>query len=360
MLNEVSIPASDKRRENNFGFLRLAFATLVILSHSPALVDGGNSRELLVRVFGTMSLGEVAVDGFFLISGYLILQSMANSKSSLEYLIKRILRIYPGYLVAFAVSLCIGRMCGGAGIRPIQGIFDVGQALLLRTPTLDGAFRGNPSSFVNGSMWTVGHEFGCYLLVIVLAELGALRLRSIFFPLAFVFLLGDVFQWGARWMPGQVLAFGPGKFSVRFIFVFLVGAIFYLYRDKIVYRGRWAAIAAAALVPLMFSSRLAEPACAILGGYILFWFAFEVKSRRLSRIGSKIDLSYGVYLYAWPIQSFLIWHDRYISPWLLFAVSALLAGMCAYVSWTLIEGPCLKLKGRMARRPVPAPAPSVA
>lgn len=359
MLKEATIPESDQRRENNFGFLRLLFATLVILSHSPALVDGNSSRELLVRVFGTMSLGEVAVDGFFLISGYLILQSMANSKSSLEYLIKRILRIYPGYLVAFALSLCIGSLCGGAGIRPVQWIFDFGQALLLRTPTLDGAFRGNPSSFVNGSMWTVGHEFGCYLLVIILAELGALRARRIFFPLAFLFLLGDVFQWGARLLPGQVLAFGPGRFSVRFIFIFLVGGIFYLFRDKIAYRGRWAAVAAAALVPLMFSSRLAEPACAIFGGYILFWFAFQIKSRRLSRIGGKIDLSYGVYLYAWPIQSFLIWHDRQISPWLLFAVSALLAGLCAYLSWTIVESPCLKLKGRIAR-PVPTPAPSVA
>src|SRR3982074_3309146 len=97
----MQITESTTRQANNFGFLRLLFATLVILAHSPELVDGNRSREILTRIFGTMPLGEVAVDGFFLISGYLILQSLVNSKSYFEYLSKRVLRIYPGYIVAF-------------------------------------------------------------------------------------------------------------------------------------------------------------------------------------------------------------------------------------------------------------------
>jgi peptidoglycan/LPS O-acetylase OafA/YrhL len=86
-----------------------------------------------------------------------------------------------------------------------------------------------------------------------------------------------------------------------------------------------------------------------LGAYALFYFALQVQSARLSRVGSRVDLSYGIYLYAWPIQSLLIWHHRHISPWILFALSAFMAGVCAYASWIFIESPALMLKGRFLR-----------
>src|SRR4051794_9570955 len=93
-------------RNNNIGLLRLLFAGMVVLSHSPELIDGNRSREILTRAFGTLSFGEVGVDGFFIISGYLVTKSYLTS-SLLDFLVKRVARILPAFVVATIVSIAI-------------------------------------------------------------------------------------------------------------------------------------------------------------------------------------------------------------------------------------------------------------
>jgi peptidoglycan/LPS O-acetylase OafA/YrhL len=345
----TQIKDSSSRHANNFGFLRVLFATLVVLSHCPEMLDGNRSREILTRIFGTMSLGEVAVDGFFLISGYLILQSLMNSKSYLEYLSKRVLRIYPGYVVAFVISLWIGSLAGGRITSPLQTLLDIARAFTLHTPQLGGAFAGNPLAIVNGSMWTVSYEFRCYLLVMLLAAIGILKNRLIYLSLTGVFLFTVLGQLDFRWSSAIVAVFGQARFTEEFTFAFLLGGAFYLFRDRIVYKGETVVLALAALVPLMFVPRMAEAALLVFGGYVLFFFAFQFNSPRLNRIGSKVDLSYGIYLYAWPIQNLLIWHYPRMSPWVLFGLTVAIVSTCAYLSWTVIERPALNLKGRFLR-----------
>jgi peptidoglycan/LPS O-acetylase OafA/YrhL len=354
ILQTMTANDSNSRQANNFGFLRLLFATLVILSHSPELVDGNQSREILTRLFGTVSFGVLAVDGFFLISGYLITQSLVNSRSYLEYLSKRVLRIYPGYIVAFAISLLIGGMAGGSISSPFQVLRQVAHAFSLHTPRLDGAFIGIPYPTLNGPMWTVAYEFRCYLFVMLLGTLGVLRSRLAYLVMTIALLVGMFSQRGFALPHLLESAVGSVQPGVRFCAIFCCGGIFFLFRDRISYTRKAAVIASAALLPAMFAHRFAEIALVTLGGYLLFWFAFEVKSSRLSRIGNGVDLSYGVYLYAWPIQSLLIWHYNHISPWLVFFITTMTAGVIAYASWTLIEQPFLSLK-RLFAGAAPAP-----
>ena len=67
----------------------------------------------------------------------------------------------------------------------------------------------------------------------------------------------------------------------------------------------------------------------------------------LWKVGTKADISYGLYLYAWPVQILLLWYFRSISPWLMFIVTVPIAMGLAYLSWYLVEKPALALKPRV-------------
>jgi len=352
----------DDRRANNFGFLRLLFATLVIVSHSPELVDGNRSRELLTRLFGTMSFGEVAVDGFFLISGYLITKSFVQTGSVCAYLVKRVLRIFPGFAVSFWI--CVLLVAPFVGARRSSYSLDamlaqVQAMLLLAQPYVAWAFAGLPHPELNGSMWTISYEFRCYLAAALLGVVGVYKPRYRFILLAITgaaLLINGIGLLRDGYVPGDEVA-GVPAYSLRFFAVFSIGALYYLFRDRVRLTGAGAAAAGAALAALMFDRQLAETAFAILGGYLIFWFAFRVRVLGLSRADNRIDLSYGVYLYAWPIQNILIWNNRGIDPWLLCLLTLAGAALAAFASWTLVEKPCLNLSRGWRHKQLPASSP---
>jgi len=138
---------------------------------------------------------------------------------------------------------------------------------------------------------------------------------------------------------------------VRFAAVFGVGILYYIYRDKVWFTHRGAIVSALMLALLLFSKRWAETSVAIFGGYLIFWIAFKLPVFRLSKMANKTDLSYGMYLYAWPIASIIAWNFRHINPWLLSAFTFAGAVVVAYSSWTFVEKPALRLIKRGATAP---------
>jgi peptidoglycan/LPS O-acetylase OafA/YrhL len=92
----------------------------------------------------------------------------------------------------------------------------------------------------------------------------------------------------------------------------------------------------------------------VVGGYLIFWFAFLKETPRLNRINVGRDLSYGIYLYAWPVQSLLIYFVLGISPIAVMALATIATSTLALLSWHLIEKPMLALK-RIGRRSVSLP-----
>ena len=364
-------------RANNFSLLRMLFASLVVLAHSFQMVYGSPLHDILFRIFGTMAFGDFSVDGFFIISGYLITQSFFSS-SRASYLLKRVLRIYPGFIVAFLFSIFL-YLYFSAYHSPItvKEIFlNVINVILAMQPLLKSAYAGSFYPGLNGPMWTISYEFHCYLMVILLAYVGLFRRKKLLLAITGMFLFVLLFyptiylpdsahimvvappvSMPARaWRDIMAVTLESPRSDLRLFGMFLSGCCFYIFRESIAYQSRLAAVAALMLAICMFFAPLAEPAVAIFGGYLIFWFAFAVKPLKASGFFNKTDLSYGIYLYAWPVQKVLMLKFHFASPYALFLCAWVLAALLACASWNLIEKPCIGLKSRYRPRAKPAPS----
>ncbi len=336
-------------------------ASLVILSHAPELLDGNRRRELLSRADGgTLSFGELAVNGFFLLSGFLIVQSWQRQPRLGPYLKKRVLRIYPGFIVATLVSALIVGPLAAAGARTYFAGFRpwafLGGLLLLQRPVVPPVFAGLAYPEVNDAVWTIAYEFGCYLFVPLMGWLGLVKNRRAWLLVALAVLAYSS-------LPGHVsLPLGPGRTwelslrgaqgsACRLLAFFSLGGCFYQFRSEIRYRTKWAVMAAVVLAIGIRHPHAVQPAVGVAGGYLLFWFAFR-RLPALAFFQSHADVSYGVYLYGWPAINLLIWWFPGLSPWPLFAVAWIVCLVLGFASWHLVELPFLRLKPRHDPRDV--------
>ena len=336
-------------RENNIDFLRFFLAGLVIFSHSYPLLWGSNDWEpISLATRGQRTAGELAVDGFFILSGFLIARSWLSSRGLGDYLRRRALRIYPGFLVAISFSSLIAAPLLQDRTAAYWKAFSW-RDFFLRGINLE--FYIPPSfSSVNGSLWSIRYEFMCYLAVAALGLCGFLSRRGLVvlgWLLCYLMYVCQIYfhlnTYGSRlsWLYCY-----PAPWP-RLMSDFLAGVLFYCYRDRIVLS--WplmlgAAIGLLTLGVAMPSLRALSLAVPVLGAYALF-FAAYLPIGRLRHFASRGDLSYGLYLYAFPLQLLLI---RAFSPWLHPLTLSLLAlgitALFAVLSWHFVESPFLHLK----------------
>jgi peptidoglycan/LPS O-acetylase OafA/YrhL len=347
-------------KTNHFGYLRLAFASLVIAAHAPEIYDGNRNHELLTRVFGTLSFGELAVDSFFIISGFLITSSYLNTNNNIGYLVKRIARIYPGFLVCYL--LCVTLVAYWGGGYAAGGWVDVFRlfirAIFLQPPDVGPVFAGTPFPVLNGASWTIVYEFRCYLLILGLGMLRLLDRKWLILSLSLAMIAASA-CFERKYVPytpeavsqsieslGLVLEFkgylvGEMRTNIRFVGLFLAGASFFLFYKKLCFSRRIAALCVTVLIACLFFRPLVSLSIAFLWGYVILFASRVGDNGILAKINNKTDISYGVYLYAWPINKLILSQFPAIgivpSGVLTFA-GAVIAG---YVSWVLIERPVL-------------------
>jgi peptidoglycan/LPS O-acetylase OafA/YrhL len=336
-------------RNHQFDLLRILFATLVLLAHATEITDGNVSREPLHRLTGVpITFGGLGVDGFFLLSGYLIVQSWLGDPELPRFLRKRALRIIPGYLAAVALStIAVGVLAPGIDhFFARLNIHFLQSVVLLSSPETPAVLAGLPYPMVNVSLYTIAYEFRCYLLVALLGMCGFLRRRKVVLA-ATVLLLSSVLYpkpfAGVEWPRHVEAVIGLPVFVSRLTAIYLTGCCFYLFRDRVVYRPRFALAAViVAAGAFAFAPACAEFALVLGGGYLMFYLG-QMHLPGLSGMGKVPDISYGIYLYGWPIESLWVWYHRG-SPWITFFASTAICFALGWLSWQFIERPALRLK----------------
>ena len=304
----------------------------------------------------------MSVAGFFAISGYLITKS-AFRNDVVQFMWHRTLRIFPAFwllilVTAFVVGPALwwhahgglggyfARVPGGPfgyvkadwGLNVTQsGIHD----LLTGTPY----GRASKSSVFNGSLWTLIYEWRCYLVVAGLNLFGVLKgARPMVAVIAVALWLLTILQSIDPALPGRVAPWLADIYTVRFTMIFMVGAAFAAYADRVPLNDRLGLLAAVLYVGSIVTGgylMIGYPAMA----YLLLWVASRLRGP-LARIGRVNDYSYGVYIYGFVVQQLLAgvgvhrWGKvPYLGP------AFLLTLVCAVASWHLLEKHALRLKG---------------
>ena len=344
----ASAPRLEAGHRNNFDLVRLVLASSVLLAHGLTLAG-----ERALAPLGEFFSADLAVKGFFVVSGYLVTMSCVSSASVRDYASKRVRRIYPAYfaivVLCFAAGLLLTSAPLGAYLRGGLGYLAANLAFLnFLSPLLPGVFAANPYSEVNGPLWTLKIEVMFYAIVPALVFLfrryGAAATIAALFAGSILYAarLGDLHDSTGRALWLELQRQLPGQLGY-----FLAGMALYWYRAPL-FR-RWPALIALAVAAYLLL-RLGNEAATLYVKFALEPVAIGIAviyvACGLPYLGNFArfgDLSYGIYIIHFPVIQAAVaagWFAR--DPWAAFfgCVGATVA--LAFASWHLVEKPFLK------------------
>lgn len=339
--NKGNLAALATGRDNNLNLLRVIAASLVVLTHAYGLTGHGDDEPLLG--FGGLSLGSVAVDIFFVVSGFLIAKSWVSRNDPVKFFFARFMRIYPALWVS--VLVCIF-LIGPAFTRlPLADYFRhtdtlkffVENCTLLIAgtfKTLPGVFENLPTSSINTPLWTLPYELKMYIALALLGMLGVLRYRSLVLLLTIASFAGYCYTWiHAAETPEKITE------TLRFVYFFFSGSVFYLFSDRI--RISWRACIFLILAMLLLVGIVDAPIwrrliLAMFCPALVMIAAFLPQEwiKGYNRFG---DYSYGIYIFGMPVQQCVLALTNNSSTSFNFAVSYAITLMLAICSWHMVE-----------------------
>jgi len=340
----VPINSPSRHADNSFDTLRLFFAVLVILSHSFALGLGSNDAEpLSLLTHGQVNFGNVSVWAFFVISGFLIAQSWTRSPKPWKFLKKRILRIYPGFIVAALLTFVIVVPFAaepGTNHSVAFGNFLL-QTLRLQIFDVHSVFVHNAfPEALNGSLWSVPFEFWCYIGILFLGVTRLLLRRWLVVAIFSAVIAWHLYLSITGWVPGGKMLgviFGIPLLWAIVLPFYLAGTIFHLFGGATLLRWPWMIAATLVLIASNFIPNAYIITLPVCGSYLLLGLAYLPLLRPLN-LGRFGDFSYGTYLYAFPIQQLLVkYAGGTMAPIKLFLLAAPISVGVGALSWFLVE-----------------------
>ena len=321
---------------NNFNLMRLIFALMVVAHHIAVAVP-----DWKATIHSQMALlAEVGVQGFFILSGYLVYASLERSSSLEDYAEKRFRRVYPAYAFVVLACVVIALIVSPAAREDLIGVARyTGWNLIFANfmePNLPGVFIGNPTTEVNGALWTLKIEVMFYLFLPVLLWLLRLGGGQDWIGCILVYVGAEVWRaWFnevgqfqiARQLPGQLSFFLTGMMlqaanlsGARLHFAGVAGGVLFL--------------ASLLLPPAEFARAIG------LGAFTVWLGTGIVRLPNPARFG---DLSYGIYIVHAPIIQVCIATGVFAIGSIIGAGVAVIASViAAFALWHLIEKPFLR------------------
>jgi peptidoglycan/LPS O-acetylase OafA/YrhL len=339
-------------RINNFTLMRFFAALAVLYGHSYALslgLKGGEDpiSNFLIRTWGE-SLPSLSVDLFFVTSGFLVCASYIQRESLVAFVEARVLRIFPG--LAVAVMFCIFLVGSLATtdslpnyfLSPSTWSYFKHNTFLITGIQYDlpGVFITNPYPVsVNGSLWTLPIEVWLYFWVAILGSLSLLKDEKLL-NLLFIILCLMYAQ-----APNNSFFIAHEPRNAHLSLLFMLGAFFYVNRVRLPLGFATLGVLAA-LVYLTAGYQFSLYVKSICFAYFVLLLALHPKLK-LPSIDRWGDISYGLYIYAFPVQQSIAYLIPNVQPIGMFILSTVITVVLAILSWRLVEKPVLKMKGRI-------------
>jgi peptidoglycan/LPS O-acetylase OafA/YrhL len=345
---------------NSFQLIRLVLAVAVLYRHSFDLLATGHADVVLDLIPPRTHLGRIALCFFMVVSGFLVAHSWTQSAGWRDFLWRRVLRVYPAFVVASVLSAFVAAPLGSRDPAGYLAAIDIlgflVNTLQLNKLAVQPSFLENPyPGPINGSLWSIKIEFECYLGLMALGLVGVFRRRALMLGLFGLMLVAHAVQ---PYVPSSLDRYAH---HLQLSTFFMSGVVAYLYRERIGRGYGWWEVAALTTVATAILEVGFVELLPLTGTYLLLYLAYEPRLLRL-QVGRRVDLSYGIYLYAWPVQQLLIQTvGGWLNPYTLSVAALVGSGALAWLSWSLVERPFLALKQRTkeAREEPPPPAPPI-
>lgn len=329
------------KNNNNLDIIRLLLASMVVYGHAPCFIDSTGYSDFFGGILHFTYSGNIAVITFFMISGLLVSNSLFSKKNWKVYLLSRVFRLLPGLIF---LSVCTVIICGWFSEKNPLEYIQGGVTYICKNAMLniqyvisDVSFlrdnhpmNGKYANTVNGSLWTIPLEFKMYLLMLGIWFISRDIKNDFIIPIC---LCIGIFY---PLMVKESVLGSPE--TLYMIPAFFLGSLLSYYKDRICLNIYFP------ITLIMISYLIKHEAfshwCLMLGMTLFFVWLAGCRCVRKYRLPH--DISYGVYLWGWPIEQLV----GYFMPWLNYYVFILISLACtffvAYISCVFVEEPSLK------------------